>query len=216
MTFKNNSEAHAIVGKLSEPSKMPCFAFSIPAWYCIIGAMLHAIANSVCAECYALKNRFIFGVVKAAMERRYAALMRALTDNAFRLEFKAAFKHLLRNESYFRWHDSGDLQSIAHLVLLAEIAIENPHVQFWLPTRERNIVLGFLKINAVPANLTIRVSAPMVDGKPLPMGIFPTSTVHKDGAVHGALCEAYTRGGKCGDCRLCWDKTVQNVSYPFH
>jgi hypothetical protein len=214
--FKNNSEAQAIVGKLSEPSKMPCYAFSIPAWYCIIGAILHAIANSVCADCYALKNRFIFGAVKNAMERRYAVLMRALSDSVFRLEFKAAFKHLMRNEEHFRWHDSGDLQSVEHLILLAEIAIENPHVQFWLPTRERNMVLAFMRTHAIPDNLTIRVSAPMVDGEPLKMGDFPTSTVHKNGAVHGALCEAYTREGKCGPCRLCWDKSVLNVSYPFH
>ena len=50
----------AIVGTLSEPSKMPTYAYSIPAKYCITGSKLRMIANSTCSKCYALKGRYIF------------------------------------------------------------------------------------------------------------------------------------------------------------
>jgi hypothetical protein len=30
------------------------------------------------------------------------------------------------------------------------------------------------------------------------------------------ICKAYERGGKCGDCRLCWSKDVKTIAYPMH
>ena len=30
------------------------------------------------------------------------------------------------------------------------------------------------------------------------------------------VCGAYSRGGKCGDCSACWDKSVKVIGYPQH
>lgn len=214
--FKFMYQAWDFVGGLSKPSKMPCKGWSIPAEECKVGSILRKVVDSVCSKCYALKGMYVFPDTRAALARRFSILQRALSDDDFRALFRAAFVKLLRKETYFRWHDAGDLQSVAHLILLADIANDNPHVKFWLPTRERKIVLEFMRTHAVPVNLTIRVSAPMMDGEPLKMGDFPTSTVHKVGKAYGTQCEAYTRDGMCGPCRLCWDRNVTNVSYPVH
>ena len=32
----------------------------------------------------------------------------------------------------------------------------------------------------------------------------------------GTECPSYKQGGKCLDCRQCWDKSIPNVSYKYH
>ena len=214
--FKFKKDAAAHIGGLSKPSKMPCDGWSIPAWECKVGSILRKIKGSVCAHCYALKGMYVFQNVKDAMMQRFAALTLALSNAAEREKFIAAFVKLLTGKPYFRWHDSGDIQSVEHLVLIADIARATPGTKYWLPTREAAIVRKFAESHTVPDNLTVRVSAPMVDGKPLAVAGFPTSSVHKKGKAIGEECGAYTRDGFCGPCRLCWDKTVENVSYPQH
>ena len=68
----NTKEAWALVGGLSKPSKMPGWAIGIPAKECKTGSKLRLIPNSVCSECYALKNCYMFKVVQ---EAQYACLL---------------------------------------------------------------------------------------------------------------------------------------------
>jgi hypothetical protein len=116
---------------------------------------------------------------------------------------------------YFRWHDSGDLQSFQHLLNLVTIAEQCPNTSFWLPTREKKYINQYIKaFGDFPKNLTVRVSATMVDDK---AGDYPnTSTVHQDKKAIGFECNAPKQAGKCGKCRACWDKSVVNVSYKKH
>ena len=67
--FKNKKQAEAIVGTLSKPSKMPGYAYSTPAKRCIIGQKMRQVAGSICAFCYALKGRYVFPNVQAAMAK---------------------------------------------------------------------------------------------------------------------------------------------------
>ncbi len=69
-------EARQITGGLSAPSKMPGPSYNLPATQCITGAKLAKIPGSVCHGCYALKGRYRFNNVKAAMARRLEALGR--------------------------------------------------------------------------------------------------------------------------------------------
>jgi hypothetical protein len=123
---------------------------------------------------------------------------------------------------YFRWHDSGDIQSVEHLAKIVQIAWNCPTIRFWIPTREYGFVTEYMEKfgELFPPNLTIRLSTHMVDSQnPPKIGGLPTSTVHTkpERMPLGTIqCEAYTREGKCGDCRVCWDSSVQNVSYPKH
>ena len=68
------SEAKQITGGLSKPSKMPGFSYNLPAYKCITGVKLQKVPGSVCAGCYAMKGRYAFGNVKAAMDKRLASL----------------------------------------------------------------------------------------------------------------------------------------------
>lgn len=201
-------QADALVGGLSAPSKMPCPSFSISAFECITGSRLRKIANSVCSKCYALKGRYVFANVQAALARRMTVLARALVDDAFRVQFIAAMKFLIGRYPEFRWHDSGDLQSAAHFRLICDIARATPDTLHWLPTKEPRFAKG-----DIPANLIVRVSAPHID-QPAPTGFAHTSTVVSNKA--NATCRAFERQGKCGPCRHCWDKKVQNVAYYQH
>jgi hypothetical protein len=117
---------------------------------------------------------------------------------------------------YFRWHDSGDLQSFQHLLDIVTIAERLPSVSFWIPTREKQYVNMFMRsFGDFPSNLVVRVSAAMVDAK-APEGYENTSTVHAGDLVDGIECKAYLNKNKCGACRLCWDKTVKTVTYRQH
>jgi len=201
------STANALVGGLSAPGKMPCRAFSISAFLCQTGSRLAAIAGSVCKTCYARKNRYAMANVQAALARRMTVLARALSDATFRAEFISAMSFLISRSPWFRWHDSGDLQSAAHFRLICDIARATPETLHWLPTKEPRFAKG-----DVPANLIVRVSAPHID-QPAPKHRH-TSTVVSDKSA--ATCRAFERQGKCGPCRLCWDPTVKNVAYYQH
>lgn len=202
----NKKEAEAITGGLSSPSKMPGPAYSTPASACKTGARLAQIPGSVCHGCYALKGRYRFGNVQAAQARRLHALAHP--------QWVDAMVTLVGAEPYFRWHDSGDIQSVEHLRRICEVARRTPGTRHWLPTREKQILRAFLRAgHTLPPNLTVRVSAAMIDGPP-PGGFFNTSTVVTDEAH--VSCPSKSYGNTCGPCRACWDPQVQNVAYRHH
>lgn len=201
--------AYIAVGGLSEPSKMPCYGYSIPATRCKIGAKLREVKGSTCNSCYALKGRYVFPNVVTAMERRY----RTLDDLDVWAYYMVRVMLYLRDlgETHFRWHDSGDVQSVAHLRAISEVARAVPEIQHWLPTREYAIVRQYLKADTFPPNLTVRLSAHMV-GKPAPDMGLPTSEVTRDEPT----CPSKLQHGKCGDCRACWNPAVPVVTYGLH
>jgi len=200
------------IGTLSAPSKMPCFSFSIPAKRCITGQKLRNVKNSICSKCYALKGRYVFPNVQDALEVRFQGMSDPQWID------KMVFMIGKREKSgFFRWHDSGDLQSVAHLAAIVEIAKRLPNIQFWLPTREFSFVSEYMATNAIPDNLTIRLSALMFDGKP-PVAIAKRLGLVTSGASTGNdfSCPSSKQGGKCLDCRACWNKSVSNVNYKQH
>jgi hypothetical protein len=125
---------------------------------------------------------------------------------------------VLSNASgYFRWHDSGDVQSFGHLMAIITIAERLPQINFWLPTKEKQFLTKLNKLNiTVPSNLVIRLSMAMIDQAPLNSAWHLTSTVHDKGEPHGSECEAYKQGGQCLTCRKCWNGSIANISYPKH
>lgn len=204
------SEAVLITGGLSRPSKMPGPAYSLPASECRVGSKLAKVPGTTCFNCYALKGRYSFPNVQTALHRRLDSL-----EDPRWVEAMVTQIHSSKTD-YFRWHDSGDIQSVQHLQKIAEVCKQLPKVKFWLPTREYQIVKDFRMSNEIPKNLTIRLSAHKVDFSPPVFGL-PTSTVHTKGnSIVGTECEAYKRENKCGPCRACWDARVANISYPKH
>jgi len=205
--------ASLIVGGLSEPDKMPCKSYNLPAEQCITGSKLREINNSVCSDCYACKGRYVFPVVQNALYRRSAQL-----DHPRWME---AMVTLVKNMPFFRWHDSGDLQSIYHLKQIVGVCYSTPKTKHWLPTRENNIVYNFWKEQYIPLNkrvpnLSIRLSGTMIDGKG------PYELAKKIGcqvsevSTGNYTCPASHQGNKCRQCRMCWSQEQFNVVYHKH
>ncbi len=210
----SRAEAWEIVGGLSNPSKMPCYAWGIPAQACKVGGKLAEVEGSICHGCYALKGFYRMSNVRRAYQRRL--------DRFGHPRWVEAMVRLVRWQgletglAFFRWFDSGDLQSVRMLQTIAEVADQTPEIRHWLPTREYAVVRQYLARETPPDNLVIRISAPMVDGEPPKLGL-PTSTVHQGERAEGFTCPAYSqKPARCGYCRACWDGDVENVSYPFH
>ena len=203
------SEALKLVGGLSKPSKMPGWAYGLPAKECKTGSKLVKVKGSTCEGCYALKGCYVFKVVQAAQYKRLAAIKHPLWTGAMATIINS------KKSKYFRWHDSGDVQNEDHLLKIFAVCKLTPTVKHWLPTREA-WVKSFLPL--APANLVIRFSAPMVD-QPAPASWANTSTVvSKKGQWYKGnnICPAPQQDNECRDCRACWDPAIKNVAYGQH
>ena len=199
----NTQEAWTLVGGLSKPSKMPGWAYGLPAAECKTGSKLVNIENSVCSGCYALKGCYVFPVVQAAQYRRLESIKSPLWVGAMALLINS------KKSKYFRWHDSGDVQDEEHLLKIFAVAKLTPETSHWLPTRE---AWTSKYLSAVPDNLTLRFSIPMID-QPASGNWANTSTV-VTGA--GRTCPAPDQSNECKDCRACWDPSVKNIAYGKH
>ena len=198
-------DALKITGSLSKPSKMPGWAYGLPAKECKTGSKLAKVPGSVCYDCYALKGCYVFKVVQAAQYKRLDAIKNPLWTAAMATIINS------KKSKYFRWHDSGDIQSLKHLENIFRVCRATPGTSHWLPTREAQF-LKRLKVNQVPRNLIIRMSSHMIDQAPV--NFWPwTSTVTSG---EGRSCPAPEQGNSCGSCRQCWDRSTPNVCYGKH
>ena len=217
-------EASAITGGLSRPSKMPCPGISLPASSCQTGQKLAQISGTPCHGCYALKGMYRFPNVQAALVRRLEALRHPA--------WVQAMTALIAGHEYFRWHDSGDLQSSWHLKQIFEVCNNTPDTAHWLPTQERQYLP--LPGSSVPSNLLIRLSGSKINGAPpkcwpwtstvitakhtfkkLLYFFFKIKPILRDGSW---LCPSKLPLGraKCRSCRACWDSSILNVAYAKH
>ena len=195
-------DAVKITGSMTKTKKMPGLSYSLPAWACIVGKKLRKIKNSVCAGCYALKGNYTrYPAIKAAQYYRLASLMEP--------DWVPAMVAQVKRQTWFRWHDAGDLQSVQHLKNIFEVCNQTPATRHWLPTREAK----FLPLNtdSIPKNLLIRMSSHMIDQAPVKFWPW-TSTV----STGDFTCPASKQDNQCKSCRNCWDRKVANVIYPKH
>jgi hypothetical protein len=110
------------------------------------------------------------------------------------------------------------LQGVWHIEKIVKIAKNLPNISFWLPTREYAFVSTYIEQGGeVPSNLTIRLSALMMDG-PAPVGIAQRLGLCVSGAskLGNFNCPSSKQGNKCGDCRKCWDKNEFAINYKKH
>lgn len=202
-----------LIGGLSDTSKMPGKSYGLPTAHCITGSALAKVPGSICSECYAMKGYyhcFASTVVPAQMRR-----LKAANDEPLWVD---AMVKSLEKERWFRWFDSGDLQSVKMLEDIFEVCRRTPWCSHWLATRERSFVRQTLIHSEVPGNLVIRVSATFADVavRELYLDGVNYSNVHKDKPPQGYSCPASTQNGKCDTCRACWSRDVKTVSYKQH
>ena len=195
-------EAIKITEGFTRTSKMPGLSYSLPAWECKTGSKLRKVKGSVCASCYALKGNYTrYPAIKAAQYRRLEAMKHP--------DWVTAMAAVIKRQKWFRWHDAGDVQDQQHLQKIFEICRLTPETRHWLPTRE-----AWIKdhLASKPDNLVIRFSPPMVNQR-APES-WPNSSMVVNKGFH--TCPAPAQGGKCLDCRQCWDPDIKVVSYGKH
>ena len=193
-------EAERITGGLSAPGKMPEGSYNIPASACQTGQILAKVEGTPCEGCYALKGRYRFPNVKDALQRRLASL-----DHP---QWVEAMTTLVKKKKHFRWHDSGDIQSVWHLINIFKVCRRTPNTKHWLPTQERK----YLPLGSYPDNLVIRLSNAKNNTKPGKAWSHWSTVVDK--GYHS--CPAQSQGNVCGSCRACWSRAVKHVTYPKH
>lgn len=197
--------------KLSKASKMPCRSWSLQALDTCPGSRTTAgDLVDACQGCYATTGNYRFPNVKAPREYNRQDWKRNDWVNDMVRE--------LDNDRYFRWFDSGDMYDIRLSRKILEVCERTPWVKHWIPTRMYKFykfmpVIG--QLDALP-NVVVRLSSDSIKGETIP-GNNTSTIATMDTIPNGSVvCEAYTRGGKCADCRACWDKTVSTVTYIGH
>ena len=212
--FSTKKAALAVVGSLSNTSKMPGKSWGIAAALCTTGAKLAKIEGTICSTCYAMKGSYtMYPAVAVAHGKRIDAY------NANRADWIAAMVKLVSTEDYFRWFDSGDVQSVDMLLDIFAIADATPNTKHWIASREVSFARDALKARAIPANVVLRLSASFPDADHVPGATITgtTSKVFTKTPQHGAhVCPAPQQGGACGECRACWSKDIPAVTYHIH
>jgi hypothetical protein len=196
--------------KLSKTRKMPCLSWSLPALTTCPGSrQKDGELVDACKGCYATTGFYLMPVVQQVREHN--------REDWKRERWIFDMVEALKGEAYFRWFDSGDIYCVALALKIFDVVQCTPDTKHWLPTRSHKIpkirkVLTRLKRCS---NIVVRYSADELDrytkrlhGSVIVSSHSPRKTEY--------LCPAYTRGGRCGDCRACWDKSVRVVAYPAH
>jgi hypothetical protein len=123
----------------------------------------------------------------------------------------------LRGQLYFRWFDSGDCYHPLLARKILEVMTATPNTRHWMPTKSYKVprIREILEQMKKLANVSIRYSSDSMTGAFEPQH-GSTVVAYAEDSTDATLCGAYTRGGKCGDCRLCWNKDVAVIAYPAH
>ncbi len=159
-------------------------------------------ADAICKSCYSMN--MLSGSRKncqPAFERNSALLSMAILDYAEIPTINAAF---------FRFHGHGELINYVHMVNFHRIALKNPHCNFALWTKRRDIIRQYKKYHETPDNLILIYSNPTVNVVRLnpPKGFDKVfNVVQKDQYQDEQNCT----GQDCIDCLSCYKQGGTNV-----
>lgn len=108
VTKKSDTRKYRVPGTtvclLSNPSKMPGLSWSLPAHRSCPRAN-----GSICDNCYAAKGRYIMAKVRNAQNARFTWTVESMRTPEGRAFWVSTMTAAIRNEKYFRVHDSGDM-----------------------------------------------------------------------------------------------------------
>ena len=198
--------------KLSKAGKMPCRSWSLQAIdTCPASIGSDGELVDACKGCYATTGNYRFPNVKKPREHNKEDWKRDSWVDDMVAE--------LDNDRYFRWFDSGDMYHIKLARKMLEVMKRTPWVRHWLPTRMHKFAKFapvIQEMNNLP-NVVVRLSSDSVIGETIPGANTSTIIPTPEKATEEmTVCEAYSRDGKCGPCRKCWDKDTAVIAYPAH
>ena len=196
---------------LSKASKMPAKSWSLQAGSTCPGSIDPVTKQPlpVCAGCYAKDGMYNMPNVKTVRE--------ANREDWKRAEWVDEMVALLKKQKFFRWFDSGDVYHPALAFKIYLVMEKTPQVQHWLPTKSYNIpkIRAILERMKMLPNVVVRYSSPSITGE-FNSDHGSTVIAYADDETAATVCGAYSRDGKCGDCRACWNKDVAVIAYPTH
>jgi hypothetical protein len=209
---------------LTQTSKMPGPSWSLPAHKACPRAN-----GTICDSCYASKGCYRYSTTQNAQHTRFAWTVESMRTPAGRSQWTEHMVRAIRATGceYFRVHDSGDMFNLAYAECWLEVCKALPEVRFWIPTRAwqqpagplhiYDPLLNTLRQLAGLPNVTVRPSAlNFGDHAPQVAGLHAGSTAAMPDVFRAAQCPAYAQGGRCGECRACWDSKDLPVSYCRH
>ena len=214
---------------LTVNSKMNVPSYGVHTNNCNVGTGLNNNPKSIChhSNCYAKNGTFRFRSVRLKMLSNMEFLNSPDFVDTLTYEIKKT------RCAYFRWFDSGDINSFEQGVKVSTVCMNTPDVKHWIPTKETKHFRNAEKymrtvLNYDYHNAVVRYSAHLIDAAPSKLeGIVNTSTVYthidSPGLTRGAndyICRVYDldedtgeRGKSCGTCDACWNPSVSNISY---
>lgn len=198
--------------KLSKTAKLGTYSWSLQAVETCPGAV-GKDGNLVpaCSGCYATTGCYHFPDTVA---------LRANNKEAWKADtFVSDFIKALTKKTHFRWFDSGDMYALELAEKMYQIMLATPNTKHWLPTRMHK----FPKFQAIIAKMTalpnvmVRPSSDEIDGTYTKgvhgSTILPTADMADSNTF---VCNAPNQGGKCLDCRACYDKSINVIGYIAH
>jgi hypothetical protein len=202
----------ALLNKVSKTSKLGTFSWSLQAVETCPGAVgPDGELVAACSGCYATAGCYHFPDTKKVRADNKAAWKEA--------DWVDVMVAKLKKQTHFRWFDSGDMYTLDLAIKIFQVMQRTPSTKHWLPTRMKK----FSKFSNIIAlmeslpNTMVRFSSDAVDGtytKGLHGStILPTATSADSNTF---VCNAPNQGGKCLDCRACYDKSIPVVGYIAH
>jgi hypothetical protein len=203
--------------KLSKTSKLGTKSWSLQAGIPADGGTCPGAVGpdgdyvTACQGCYARSGMYHFGAVKAVRADNKADWQRT--------GWVSDMIHALRKDTHFRWFDSGDVYALNLAEKIYSIMEATPNTKHWLPTRMHKFTKFqdvLKRMQALP-NVMVRPSSDAVDGT-YTKGVHG-STILPDATSADSdtfVCNAPSQGGKCLDCRACYDKAVPVIGYIAH
>lgn len=202
----------AVLNKVSKTSKLGTFSWSLQAVTDCPGSVgADGQLVPACSGCYATAGCYNFPDTKKVRADNKAAWQEA--------DWVDVMVAKLKKQTHFRWFDSGDVYALKLAEKMLAVMKATPNTKHWLPTRMAKFVKFqpvLAKMQALP-NVMVRFSSDAVDGT-FTAGVHG-STILPDATSAPAgvtVCQAPEQGGKCLDCRACYDKSVPVIGYVAH
>lgn len=118
--------------KISQTSKMKITGSKVGSWSLPAGTSCPGAKGAeVCEGCYAKKGMYRFPVVKNVREHN--------KQDYHRDDWVAEMIKEVSKYDYFRWFDSGDIETPELAQRIEQVIESTPHCKHWLPTRSDKI-----------------------------------------------------------------------------
>lgn len=197
--------------KLSKTSKLGTKSWSLQALDTCPGSIGEdGNLEKVCAGCYATTGFYVFGAAKDLRAHNKIDWKRD--------DWVADMVVALKKETHFRWYDSGDMYDLNLAKKMYQVMQQTPNTRHWVPTRMGKFIKFAAILNDMQSlpNVMVRFSSSEVDGS-YTKGVHGSCVIPTaDTVTDTFICNAPAQGGKCLDCRACYDKSIPVISYIGH